>query len=99
MATRMASVPSVPPVLANAYGLTPPQRAFTAPSRSVMAARLVFSSSMKPNTWALRPQTTIEVRSRWRLSSATLSAPRQSCVPLGPHGPELVLEVVSMVVK
>ena len=42
---------------------------------------------------------TIEARSRWRLSSATLSAPRQSRVPLGPQGPVVVLAVVSIVVK
>jgi len=35
----------------------------------------------------------------WRLSSATLSAPRQSRVPDGPHGPLVELEVVSTVVK
>ena len=36
---------------------------------------------------------------RCRSNSAALSAPRQSSVPDGPHGPELVLAVVSIVVK
>ena len=54
---------------------------------------------MKPNRSAPSAQITIEARSRWRSSSATLSAPRQSCVMLGAQGPEVALGVVSMVVK
>ena len=66
----------------------------------MVALGVVFSSSMKAEDVGVRAlQMTIEARSRWRLSSATLSAPRQSWVPLGPHGPVLLLAVVSMVVK
>ena len=60
---------------------------------------VVFSSSMKAATSALRAQMTSAARSRWRLSSAVLSAPRQSSVPPGPHGPLLLLDVVSIDVK
>ena len=65
----------------------------------MVALGVVFSSSMKAKTSALSVQMTIDARSRWRLSSATLSAPRQSSVIPGPQGPVLLLEVVSMVVK
>ena len=87
-------------MLTNANGKLPPQRAFTAPSKStIVAVAVVFSSPVRAITVAPSEQMTIDSRSRWRFSSTTLSAPRQSRVPDGPHGPARLLDVVSMVVK
>ena len=70
------------------------------------AYQLFAVENLKTSGWSTAPaasglatKMTSEARSRWRLSSVTLSAPRQSSVPPGPQGPLLLLAVVSMVVK
>lgn len=64
-----------------------------------VAGPVSFSISVRPTTSALMSFYEATILASWATRSASLSAPRQSCVPDGAHGPLVVLAVVSMVAK
>ena len=95
--TLIASVP-IGPVASAVYG-TAPGRALSAATRSPTAAPASFCNSTRPMTSASRAPMATTSLARWRISSAAESAPRQSSVADGPHGPVVPDEVWSIVVK
>jgi hypothetical protein len=58
-----------------------------------------FWISIRPATSASMALSAATIFARWRSSSASESAPRQSIVPEGPQGPLLPDDVVSIVLK
>ncbi len=84
MAWRMASLPEPVGGRAAAAQVPAPAAALSRFTRSCVAPLPLFSISIRPTTSAPRPLMAGMILSRWRVSSAALSAPRQSLrVPLG----------------
>ena len=96
-ATLMASVPIVS-VSTNVY-VPGAVAAFSPSTICWLASPLSFSISVSPTTSASMPFSEATILASWATRSASLSAPRQSSVPDGPHGPAVVLAVVSIVAK
>jgi hypothetical protein len=96
-ATLIASVP-IALVSMNEY-VPGAVAALSASTICCVATPLSFSISVRPTTSASRPFSEATILVSWAIRSASLSAPRQSWVPDGPHGPLVVLAVVSMVAK